>query len=287
MKYNNLNTLLISTDFSQESYNAINYATEMALRLGLKIHLFHTIPLPQMAVSMGTLQYGSIYPDVVQQSELKAKKRLEDICLAIRKQTNNVVNCSYEINKGDQAENVIQKMEENSRLLSVIGIEEGLTSWDMLLGNTAIEVMRKGFFPTMIIPEYAAFRPVDNILYATDDETRDIEDLMSLISVSRVLNAKLHIVSTHRKENTNNPDFADFIDTVIDHSAYQKIYLHLLTEQNAGLAENIKGFLKSIPIDLLAMQAKNKSFWGNLFQPGESFKVALNTDIPLLVFHNE
>lgn len=84
------------------------------------------------------------------------------------------ISIDYNIKVGDPAEAILQiALEENIELI-VMGMTGKTDALDTLFGNTSQEVLAKSDCPVLAIPTKAEFKGIDNLVYATNFEFRDL-----------------------------------------------------------------------------------------------------------------
>ena len=138
-----LKKILVPTDFSKHSDQAMRYGAELAAKFGAELHLLHAIETMPYTFGEG----ACFPPETAAEMEAAAIKQLEDLMLdaagdltVIRKSTH-----------GYPFLEIIHYAKENDIDLIVLGTHGRGAIAHMLLGSVAEKVVRKASCPVLTV----------------------------------------------------------------------------------------------------------------------------------------
>ena len=141
----NFDRILVATDFSPNALRAVNYALELAKRLGARLTILHVVPEPS------ALDYpmGGIPPEEVAGWQKEAAKRLTQQLTQARQDYSNVDTIQrMAISPRDEIVKVATDLPADLLILST----HGLSGWKhFLLGSYAEKILKHAPCPTTIV----------------------------------------------------------------------------------------------------------------------------------------
>src|SRR5665213_2269855 len=154
--------LIATTDFSQPSMNAVNYAADMAKAINAKLILFDAVPVP-VAVSEIPVPEGNLEDMLTE-----AGRELDTLKDKLIQRTAGKIEISTEALMGSFADKIDEISDKYNPFAIVMGIAEGKPIARFLMGSNTFYAIEKNPNPILIIPEKASFRPIDKIGLASD-----------------------------------------------------------------------------------------------------------------------
>jgi universal stress protein A len=149
-----LKRILVPTDFSDHSKNAMNYACSLAEKFGADLHVLHVL---QDLVAM-VPEPGLAFPppgDYMQELEESATKALTELPGDARSGVGNIVRS---VRQGPPFLEIIRYAKEHDIDLIVLGTHGRSGLAHMLLGSVAERVVRKAPCPVLTVrPESHTF----------------------------------------------------------------------------------------------------------------------------------
>ena len=139
-----LERILVPTDFSDHSKQAINYACELAKRFGAELHLLHVVQPLTTHVS-----YGAPIPDAeLHPPEQPAREELEAIA---EPGLEHVSRVERSIRTGPPFLEIVRCAKEKDADLIVIGTHGRTGVAHALIGSVAEKVVRKSPCPVLTV----------------------------------------------------------------------------------------------------------------------------------------
>lgn len=142
-----IKNILLPTDFSKTSLAASEFAVNLALQYGAKIHLLHVLEKTPPILTIRTLDLSR--EKILESIENDAKSRLEKIIEKIKKQGD--VEIIPVIRKGLDYEEIINYSKEKKIDVIVIATHGRTGLLHTLLGSVAEKVIRYSKIPVLVI----------------------------------------------------------------------------------------------------------------------------------------
>jgi hypothetical protein len=151
----------------------------------------------------------------------------------------------------------------------------------ILIGSTAINVIRESTIPVLLVPEESSNEQIKHLSFAlevADHEEKFIEKVNSYASIWGLKIQIIHIV----KSRSFVKEMA--LNGLKGHFKKEMGYLPSVHQlQSENVISGIKGFLEENPESILAMCHTQKSIWDQLLGKRKSIEMAYQVRVPLLV----
>ncbi|MFN3871686.1 MAG: universal stress protein [Ignavibacterium sp.] len=142
-----IKNILLPTDFSKTSFAASEYAVNLALQYGAKIHLLHVLEKTPPILTIRTLDLSR--EKILESIESDAKAQLEKAIEKIKKHGNAEI--IPVIRKGLDYEEIINYSKEKKIDVIVIATHGRTGLLHTLLGSVAEKVIRFSKTPVLVI----------------------------------------------------------------------------------------------------------------------------------------
>lgn len=152
-----------------------------------------------------------------------------------------------------------------------------------------IDIIRNVNCPVWIVPEGITYKPFSEILYATDYNKEDIPNLKILAGFASRFPARITAVHISKdidfEEKVKGSGFAEMIKK---ETGYEMISLKVLPETpGEPLVDELHNFALMMDADLIVMLRENRGFLDRLIHGSRSEKVAMKTQLPVLIYNEE
>jgi nucleotide-binding universal stress UspA family protein len=159
-----VNNILVATDFGEASESALRYGTELAGRFGATLHVLH-VAQNVYVTTFGAETYAAIVPEMQQEIESAAKKRLEEAVIdsdGSGPRTKTVVMTS-----SSPAYAIVDYARDHGIDLIVMGTHGRGALAHLVMGSVAERVVRIASCPVLTVrhPEHEFVKP-DALLVA-------------------------------------------------------------------------------------------------------------------------
>lgn len=268
--------ILVPTDFSKLSKNAVYYAAKLAKELDAEIVLLHVVyinapPRAQVVLKMASIINAMIENDILS---------FDALVIEIKKEVGNKINVSYKIVEGDPVEDVVEIFAQHNNIDLIIAGTKGASRLKkVLMGSVATAIIRKSSIPVITVPEYARFKKIKQIIYASDMIAVN-KEIKLLIQFARLFNSSIHLLHIVPHTSLKKIDGIKIKNELTRKYKYAKIYVHISV--NDDVQEAIEEYIADQNADLLAMFTHKTSFFEILFGKSVTREMAFHSRIPLL-----
>ncbi len=276
--------ILIPTDFSKNSHNAIRYALDYFADIPVNFYILH--------ISLKSLLYKDEDPDTEGFIEFSKNKNViqtplamlqEEIktCKLLAKNSNHHF---YALHENVLLVEAIRKHIEEKEIDYILMGTKGASKTNRNeIGSNTSEVITKVKCPVLVIPENAKFMKMKNIAFLTDYNciyrNKVISKLSETLNLQTAALRVLHIRSQNAvltASQTDNKGFLHYFFRDTKHS------FHFLENKNIEIG--IQDFVETWEIDMIAIVAKNLNFIQRLlFKP--IIDSTYQSEVPFLVLH--
>lgn len=266
-----MKTIIVATDFSPESTNALNYAIAAAADRTFRLVVFN---LQQISVHALNARVSS---DLVSKDMKVKENRLTQLCESISEQ-HNIEAIPY-FATGDFFEAMEPCIEVNEANLLILGMRRKTLEQE-LVGNLTTAAIARLHIPVLAIPSEAKYIGIKNIVFACDVlKGVYVKVLENIKTVAQRFNAHVevfHVANTVEKIQQGELKFANEQKGLDGISYY---YKSVLSDQ---IIEAIAEEVKSNKADLLIMIPQKYGFWASMVHTSKTRIMALSNHIPLL-----
>lgn len=272
-------TIIYPTDFSICAQNAMDYAIAIAKAMKCTIKMVHYMD------TSGVLEMEANPIRLLREIEImkkKAEQQLKKIAVKILK---NDVDCQTEVLNGDRLSWLITYLEKEKPNLIVMGTRGNNSLENKLFGSQTYKVIKKTDIPTLAIPEKATFKHLQKIIFATDYQKSDIDNLKFLIKIAEYYKTAIdvvHVTDVNLTKTEKHHYMSDLKNEVSKSIGYNKLDIKLL--YSTKVAERLDTLLKESDADLLVLVARKRNFIDYLFSKSLTKSMVYHTQTPLLIF---
>jgi len=275
-----MKNVLIPTDFSENSWNAIRYALNFFKKERCSFYVLHVNKTSKKSQSISN-QEG------LEKETIKAsKKQLRALLTRITAEFPENKNHHFYtlIDNNFFITSIRKHMAEKKIDLIVMGTKGATDENKLIIGSNTANVIVKVPCNTLIIPEKAIFEGLEEIAFPTDFSlSYGIETLQPLLEILEKNNAVLHILHISKKVvELNGYQFANK-ELMEDFFSNQKHSFHFLINKEAKDA--VQQFTDNKAIKMMVMMAKNLNYFQQIMFHSKVEKSSYHTNIPLLVLH--
>lgn len=268
--------IIAATDFSEISFNTMNYAADMAHATGAKLILLHiySIPAPVNEVP------AAIY--IIDQIQDEAKQRLEQLKERLLHRTNDSIIIQTEILPGDVVSAISNFCEKVKPYAVIMGSESMIAVQRFLSGGKTVTALKKIHWPLIIVPKHVQFKKFKKIGLACDfervEETVHVEEIIDMV---REFDAELHVLYVSR--DRSKPDLMAESAVLREMLGEINPKFHFLNESD--IQDGVSSFAEYKKLDLLIVVPKWHDFPDQIFRTRQSKKLVLHSRIPVLSLH--
>lgn len=279
-----MKSILLPTDFSNNSLNAIHFAIEMYKEERCEFYFLNVQKASSfMSDDLITMEPSTtIYQNLIETS----KTALEEIIVDVRKKFkigNHIYHSVVDYDNFVDSINQIVKAKNIS--LIVMGTKGATGAEKVLLGSNTVRVIKRSECPVLAIPDNFKFKKPEQIAFPSDYLWHYNKDEMKpLIQLAEKYNSKIDILhvpmSDHLTEQQENN--RSYLDESFNNLTHEFVSL-----EKGNLFKSVEHYILFNNIDLLAMIRRKHSFLEKLFNKHHIENFAFKVSVPFLVLKSK
>lgn len=276
--------ILLPTDFSTISLNAIRYALSMFEETRCEFYFLNVYRVPFLTNE--ELMENDAQQLAIVETELydSSQKRLKELISSLASNKSHVYHKISDYNFFINS--VKQCVVEKEIDLIVMGTKGATGAKEIFLGSNTGDVLMKTDCNVIAVPENSIYKTPKEIVFPTDFKLRyEREDLSPLIELAETNQSSLRILHFSQdgqltEEQESNKRILDSYMESTEHT------YHTLT--NIDFEEALNCFAQSRgDVDMIAMISGHYNFFQRLFFRPKVMELSFHTKLPLYVLHHK
>ncbi len=272
--------ILCLTDFSENAYNGILYANELAKKLSANLILMHTYQL-----DVDPLSEGSTLPSLIAHSDTESRDKLSAICMDLKREDKySTTSYEYLIREGGVSKNLNKTIVEQGIELVVFSIEGDLSPNDSYYGSIVSQLVQTTKCSIIAVPKGIKFKKIENIVYAFDIENQNTFE-KDILYFTKLVNAKLNILSYLSEEDEKKVEqiYAKFGQLKQD-SGYTNIQLDIKSSEN--ILSSLSEYIVDRNADLVVLENNKRTLYKRFLEGSFTRDFIFLSKIPVLVIRS-
>lgn len=278
-----MKNILIPTDFSENSQDAIRYALDYFSDIPANFYILH-VSLKTHFIEQHKTE---VLLDVSENSVpvYNPSSRLQSQIETCKLLSKNSMHEFFPITENTLLVEAIRKQVVEKEIdLIIMGTKGDSLSSSDDMGSNTYEVITKVQCPIIVVPEDSNFNGIKNIAFVTDYNCLYRSKVIStLTDALRLHNTPLRVLNIRAKS-------ANLTQTQIDNKGFLHHFFketrhsfHIL--ENINLEAGIQEFVDTWEISMVAIPAKNLNFIQRLMLRPASGNINYHSEVPFLVLH--
>ena len=272
-----MKTILLPTDYSDHSLNAVEYALALFRTSDHRFLLMNAYYMPHTGAVMMTSIEDSM-----------RKSSLEDMEGFVTKLTEAHPELADRIDHatvyGDPYIAIQSTLKENTDIgLIVMGTTGASGIKGILIGSVTAQIVKNALCAVLAVPFDANYAKPERIAFATDNSEMDRTDLQALLYIAKLHGASIHVFNVE----FDGSQAHDKAPVRGDIAALEGIEHDMRVATDEDLESGILHFVNERSCDILAMVHHSYSTIEQLFHKSASKQLALHTHLPLLVLKDK
>lgn len=277
-----MKAILLPTDFSTISINAIHYAINMFKEESCDFYLLNVqkassfISDDMMVMSSSTTIYETLIS--------AAKKSINNIILKIKAKYNNEKHQFHSIVDYD---NLIDSINQISKIhnidLIVMGTKGASGIESVVFGSNTAHAMQQCNIPVLAIPDGCKFKGLKKVLFTTNHlSLHGMEELKTLVYLKSLFGFSMEILHIKDELNCTNEVLSN---EVLFKKHFNDATYTSIEVNNKRMFEKVNRYIVDNHFDLFAMVSTKHSYIDRLITryPVETFGLRIHT--PFLVMN--
>jgi nucleotide-binding universal stress UspA family protein len=273
--------VLLPTDFSTHSYNALSYAQQLFSKVAVEFTLFHAYEptVLQMLWNISPQRLASIYQDWKLKSVHQLNALQSQILQTSQPEFHQYAVEAYE---GHLTEG-IAAFEKGACDYIIMGSKGSTGLKEIFLGSVTYSVVSlQQEIPILIIPENASFKTLEKVGLETDfKESYSKAVLQPLLLLTKIWGATLHLVQVY-----SNPDLSTLEENHLQHlkTILKDIPCSFHVIPKFSSLENcIHVFEEDLEIDIMVLIDYPLNFFDRLMGKSIVRNITFHTSLPFLI----
>lgn len=271
-----MNTILVTTDFSRSSRNALAYACGMFGAGNFRILLLHAYAMPVTYTSEGVALAAMGEAFLSAEDQLGTERQwAEEQFPGIQVSTKAVV-----ANLMDALRDEIETSAPQLIMMGALTDYDDIWTWD----NNLLDTLQTLEAPVLVIPEHVSYQPLQNIGFACDYKTRNPAQINFIKWLVGYTGAHLHVVHVTRG-NPHDPQTRQENENLMQ-EMLQGLNPDYHTIEDPHVIAAITGFAKTYNLDLLIVVPHRYGIWESIFKQSHTRRLARLNYLPMLALHD-
>lgn len=276
-------SILLPTDFSENSKNAINYALEFFKYQKVQFHFMHAYR--NEFYDHDELVSRDVFDDVLEKVKTDSKNNLEKLLKEVNEIAPNPRYTYHSISANNSLVEEANEIADKHNIdLIVMGTKGKSNERHIIFGSQTFQVLKYVDCPVLAIPSNYKNTQPKHILFPTDYlipyKRRELK-LLSVLAKSYRSKIDVMYVSTSNKLSIRQEDNKDFIKDAL---IVNKVDFNIKNDKN--VADAIISHIEESDIDMITMVNTQHSFLEDMLFPSTIDKVSFGLEIPLLAMQN-
>ncbi|WP_299215176.1 universal stress protein [uncultured Aquimarina sp.] len=274
--------ILVPTDFSNNAYGALFYATRLFQDHECQFYILNTFEVhtPVLTGRIDTSKGDLLY----QKLSAKSKDGLTQTFHSIIRDTDDL-NHTFEtisVSK-DLTETINKTIKKKNIDLVVMGTKGATGASTLFMGSNTVKVVQKIHnCPVLVVPDEYDFQKPMEIAFPTDFRRFYIaEELKPLIDIASLFGSSIRIFHIHEEEKLDEIQEHNYT-SLKNHLSDFTHSIHWISKEGQK-ARLINDFIDELDIDLLVMVNYRHSLMENITREPIIKKIGFHPSVPFLV----
>ena len=277
--------IILPTDFSETSLNAIRYALRLFEKESCTFYLLNTFtPAAYHTPAVQLNSYSALQLEQIVSK--RAKMQLDEVLDQINEEFNNPKHIFVTLSAYNLLASEIVNLSETHDIdLVIMGTTGATGAKEVFMGTQTMHTIKKVKCPVIAVPASFSYETPKEILLTTDfkfDAKNRFLPLLKELSENHI--ARVNILNAYFGEALNETQEAnkDFLDS------YFKSTAHLFhSAEGIGLVEAVEAFQVKHKVNFLVMIHNKHTFFENLLFKPVINQIAYHTNVPFMVIPSE
>ena len=286
-----MKTIIVPTDFSKQAGYALDFASDIAAKMGSTITLLHvveyskkkTIFLEDSSLSTMASLPGTSDDNAVFFIELYRKRKLQ-IADVVNDPKYSGVDIKPKIVLGTPYHAIEEEITMQDADMIVMGTT-GVSDWEeSLIGSTAEKVVRHASCPVLTLCGPLQLGDIQNIVFASDFHEATPGYVPVIEELQRVFKARIKFLYINCPNHfKNEKEIRNLIQSFAKHNGFDNYDIHIYSHRHRE--EGIVEFTQDSKMDMIMMATHGRSGLSRLFDHSVAEDVVNFSRKPVVTFN--
>ncbi|MDP5169581.1 MAG: universal stress protein [Bacteroidia bacterium] len=278
-----IRSILVPTDFSDTANHAFIYAANLAWTLQARLvamHAFYTSPVAEGVAPADFME------KIRQEKITEAQAKFDLYKADIQRLFGSELLVEYKIEPGDAIDHILTLSQNSPIDLIVMGTLGQESIAENILGSVTSRVIGRASCPVLAIPKGVRYQPIRHILFATNLEETDSVVVDQLLSYADLFGASISCVHVHTPDDSGSSVDLSILENLYSAEINaKKVSFEVVNDHD--IVRGLHHYVVTHQVDLVTLLTHRNVHNPEAFQKGLTRAFSLETDVPLLAFHED
>jgi nucleotide-binding universal stress UspA family protein len=273
-----MKTIIVPTDFSVPSNNAMEYAVGLAKQTGSSLLLFHAYQVP---VSMTDVPIVLISIEELQKN---AESKMADLKKTLEQQTAGAIKIYAETKLGDTIDE-LETLCNNVKPFAVVMGTKGETGLErVIFGSTTLTAIKHLSWPVIVVPPDKKYSAIKKIGLACDfREVVETTPSHFIKDFVKEFNAEIHVLNVDYKNSHFRPETPE--ESALLHTMLEDLNPKYDFIEDENIDTGIEKFAEKNNLDLVIAIPKKHKLFESLFKKSHTRELVFHSHLPVMCVH--
>jgi len=273
-----MKTIIVPTDFSAISNNAMDYAVELAKETNSSILLFHAYQVP---VNMTDVPIVLVSIEDLQKN---AETRMGEVKKSLEEKINGALKIYAETRLGDTVDELAELCNRIQPFAVVMGTKGETGLERVFFGSTTLTTIKHVNWPVIVVPPGKRYSSIRKIGFACDfREVIDTTPARFIKDFVKEFHAEMHVLNvdfhnTHFRPET--PEESAFLHTLLEELNPKYDFI-----EDENIEAGIEKFAIKNNLDLVITIPKKHKLLESLFKKSHTRDLVFHSHLPIMCVH--
>jgi nucleotide-binding universal stress UspA family protein len=273
-----MKTLIVPTDFSPVSLNAVNYAAEMAMSIDASLLLLNVYQVPVTFTEVPVVNISIEALRSLSEEKIAAlKKNLEHV-------TSGKLKIYAESRLGEVTDEIETLCKKIKPFAVVMGTKGASGLERLFLGSNTLTAIRHLTSPVIVIPPGAVYSGIKKLGFACDmNEVVQTTPSEKIHEVCNTFNARLLVLNVDYNNRHFSPETPE--ESLLLHTMLEDLKPSYQFIDHPDIVEGIHQFAETHAVDMIITIPKKHKVLSALFQKSHTRELVFHAHIPIMCIH--
>lgn len=277
--------IIIPAEFTEKTELALRSAITIASKINLSIEVLHVIDSFDYGINFIINESSPIIlpPETLDGKKDEATELFNQLILKVTKDFDKLPIIKLSIKTGFVLDSIAESIQDPECYMVILSDKSHMDYNYRDISKVNSKIIQSSNSPVCIIPTNIQFIEPKRILYATNFQEQDVQNIANLARFASAFDATVHVVHV-----SDEPEFEEHLKIsglqklIYEESGYEKIKYN--TIKSADFIEGIDLFANEIEADMIALMRENKNIFQAFFAANHAKKVIFKTNLPVIVY---
>jgi nucleotide-binding universal stress UspA family protein len=274
-----MKTIILPTDFSPVSTNAVNYGVDMALAINASVLLLHVYNIP--------VAYGDVPVALLSVDEMK--NAAEENIGRLKKDVEHMTSGKLKIYTETRMGNVVDELEDLCKKIQPFAVVMGTTGHSAvertLFGSNTLTAIKHLTFPVICVPKGKEYgKGIQKVGLACDfREVVESTPVSEIRDFVKEFHAQLFVMNVDFENKRFKADTPE--QSALLHSALEEVNPEYHFISNKDIEDGINEFAEKNNLDLVIAIPKKHKLLQGLFKKSSTRQLVFESHVPVMCVH--